>query len=259
MCPYARFQSAMFDQDTLIVTYDEARGEPRGARSKKAEEHANGLGSCIDCNICVQVCPTGIDIRNGLQYECIGCGACIDACDDVMDKMGYAKGLIKYSTQHAVDNQLTKQQVFGRMFRPRVLAYTAILAILVVGMSISLYLKTDFRVDVLRDRSVLARMTEDGKFENVYTLKLDNQSEQLKTYRLNITGLSEASLHIEDDDGQQKAFTQLRPFEARNIVVALQVADGAIRTGSHTVYFEIRDVSTNDIVKEKSVFIMPSN
>lgn len=259
MCPYARFQSAMFDQDTLIVTYDEARGEPRGARSKKAEEHANGLGSCIDCNICVQVCPTGIDIRNGLQYECIGCGACIDACDDVMDKMGYAKGLIKYSTQHAVDNQLTKQQVFGRMFRPRVLAYTAILAILVVGMSISLYLKTDFRVDVLRDRGVLARMTEDGKFENVYTLKLDNQSEQLKTYRLNITGLSEASLHIEDDDGQQKAFTQLRPFEARNIVVALQVADGAIRTGSHTVYFEIRDVSTNDIVKEKSVFIMPSN
>ncbi len=259
MCPYARFQSAMFDQDTLIVTYDEARGEPRGARSKKAEEHANGLGSCIDCNICVQVCPTGIDIRNGLQYECIGCGACIDACDDVMDKMGYAKGLIKYSTQHAVDNQLSKQQIVSRMFRPRVLMYTGILTVLVIGMSVSLYMKADFRVDILRDRGVLARMTDDGKFENVYTLKLDNQSERVKDFRLMVSGLPEAVLQIEDEDGQQKAFSQLRPFEARNIVVELQVADGAIRTGSHPVYFEIRDLSTNEIVKEKSVFIMPSN
>lgn len=259
MCPYARFQSAMFDQDTLIVTYDQARGEPRGARSKKAAEHENGLGSCIDCNICVQVCPTGIDIRNGLQYECIGCGACIDACDDVMDKMGYEKGLIKYSTQHALDNKLTKQQVYQRMFRPRVLIYSALLVLLVVGMSVSLYLRTDFRVDILRDRGALARMTDDGKFENVYTIKLDNQSEQPKSYYLSVVGLAEAKLHIEEDDGQQTAFKQFKPFESRNIVVELEVEDGVLRPGSHPLHFEVRDLTTNEIVKEKSVFIMPSN
>jgi cytochrome c oxidase accessory protein FixG len=92
MCPYARFQSAMFDRDTLIVTYDEDRGEPRGARSRKADPTKLNLGACVDCTLCVQVCPTGIDIRNGLQYECIGCGACADVCDTVMDKMGYARG-----------------------------------------------------------------------------------------------------------------------------------------------------------------------
>ncbi|MEQ1658211.1 MAG: cytochrome c oxidase accessory protein CcoG, partial [Hylemonella sp.] len=104
MCPYARFQSAMFDKDTLIVTYDTERGEPRGARSRKADPAALKLGACVDCSLCVQVCPTGIDIRKGLQYECIGCGACADVCDTVMDKMGYARGLVKYSTQNAIKN-----------------------------------------------------------------------------------------------------------------------------------------------------------
>ena len=128
MCPYARFQSAMFDKDTLIVTYDEARGEPRGPRSKKTDPKSKGLGACVDCTLCVQVCPTGIDIRKGLQYECIGCAACIDVCDGVMDKMGYAKGLIRYSTENGVVNGWTRLQMFKRALRPRVLVYGAVLS-----------------------------------------------------------------------------------------------------------------------------------
>src|SRR3990172_8021555 len=125
MCPYARFQSAMFDRDTLVITYDGGRGEPRGARSRAADRAALGLGDCVDCGICVQVCPTGIDIRNGLQYECIGCAACIDGCDQVMEKMGYPKGLIRYSTERALKDYLKPKQLLRRVFRPRVLLYSA--------------------------------------------------------------------------------------------------------------------------------------
>ena len=127
MCPYARFQSALIDKDSLVIAYDAGRGDPRGSRSKKTNAAAQGLGDCIDCTLCVQVCPTGIDIRNGLQNECIGCAACIDVCDDVMDKMGYAKGLIRYSTENGVVNGWTRLQMFKRALRPRVLVYGAVL------------------------------------------------------------------------------------------------------------------------------------
>lgn len=257
MCPYARFQSAMFDGDTMTVTYDEARGEPRGARSKKAGENANGLGSCIDCSICVQVCPTGIDIRDGLQYECIGCGACIDACDDVMDKMGYAKGLIKYTTQNGLENRWSRQQMLRRLLRPRVLVYTAILSALTIGMVVSLYFKPDFRLDVLRDRAMMARYTNEGKIENVYNLKLENDTESTRDYTLQVTGLTEIAVHISDDNGQP--FKALKPFETRNVIVELQIPDGVTNAGSHKIYFEMTDVESKDTVKEKSVFIVPSN
>lgn len=257
MCPYARFQSAMFDDDTMVVTYDQVRGEPRGARSKKAGENASGLGSCIDCSICVQVCPTGIDIRNGLQYECIGCGVCIDACDDVMDKMGYARGLIKYSTQNGINKRWSRQQMLARLFRPRVLIYTAILSALTLGMSISLYYKPEFRVDVLRDRGALARYTNEGNIENVYTLKLENDTETVRDYQLTVTGLENAIVHVSDDNTQ--SFSGLKPFEKRNIVIELQLPDGAMRAGSHKVLFEMTDLQSKQTVKEKSVFIVPAN
>ena len=179
MCPYARFQSAMFDDDTLIVTYDEERGEPRGSRSRKAEVNTKELGSCIDCSLCVQVCPTGIDIRKGLQYECIGCGACADVCDTVMDKMGYARGLVKYSTQNAITNKWTHKQMVQRILRPRVLIYTAILGLIIIGLITSLWLRTHFRVDVIRDRGVMARLSDDGKLENVYRLQIMNGTESV--------------------------------------------------------------------------------
>jgi cytochrome c oxidase accessory protein FixG len=148
MCPYARFQSAMFDHDTLIVTYDAERGEPRGARSKKTDLVAANLGSCVDCSLCVQVCPTGIDIRNGLQYECIGCGACADVCDTVMDKLGYAKGLVRYTTQNAMENKWTTKQTLLRVLRPRVLIYTSILMAIIIAVGVSLAMRTPFKVDV---------------------------------------------------------------------------------------------------------------
>jgi cytochrome c oxidase accessory protein FixG len=177
MCPYARFQSAMFDHDTLIVTYDAERGEPRGARSKKTDLVAANLGSCVDCSLCVQVCPTGIDIRNGLQYECIGCGACADVCDTVMDKLGYAKGLVRYTTQNAMDNKWTTKQTLMRVLRPRVLVYTSILMALIIAVGASLATRTPFKVDVVRDRATLARITENGGIENIYRLQVMNASE----------------------------------------------------------------------------------
>jgi len=140
MCPYARFQGAMFDADTLIISYDAQRGEPRGSRQRKADPKAAGLGDCIACRLCVLVCPTGIDIRNGLQNECIGCAACIDVCNGVMDKMGYPSGLIRYSTENALGQHLTSAQMWRRVFRPRVLIYGAILLVIVAALLASLAL-----------------------------------------------------------------------------------------------------------------------
>ena len=173
MCPYARFQSAMFDKDTLIVTYDKQRGEPRGARSKKADLSKLGLGACVDCSLCVQVCPTGIDIRNGLQYECIACGACIDACDEVMDKIGSPRGLIRYSSQTGLEQGWGRDRVLQRALRPRVLVYGALLLAISAAFVIGLLQRSPFRVDVMRDRGVLARMVEQGAVADVALHELD--------------------------------------------------------------------------------------
>jgi len=167
MCPYARFQSAMFDKDTLIVTYDEERGEPRSGRSRNVNAKEKGLGDCIDCSFCVQVCPVGIDIRNGLQYECISCGLCVDACDSVMDKMGYARGLIRFSTQNGISQHWSKHEIVQKIMRPRVLIYSAMLLLLCVGFAASLSLRSSFTVDVIRDRGVMSRLVPGGKVDNV--------------------------------------------------------------------------------------------
>ncbi len=199
MCPYARFQSAMFDNDTLIVTYDAQRGEPRGPRAKQADASLLNLGACVDCTLCVQVCPTGIDIRNGLQYECIGCGACADVCDTVMDKLGYARGLVRYSTQNAMDNQWTPRQMWQRLMRPRVQIYTMILMAVTIGLLVSLSLRTPFKVDVVRDRSTLSRITEYGTLENVYRLQIMNAAETEQTYRLSVKGLPSLKITTETE------------------------------------------------------------
>lgn len=188
MCPYARFQSAMFDKDTLIISYDEDRGEPRGSRRKGEDPKAKGLGDCIDCTLCVQVCPTGIDIRNGLQYQCIGCAACVDVCDEVMAKMGYAKGLIRYTTENAVHGKPT------RLLRPRVIVYTFILIALVSALVYAISQRIPLELDVIRDRNSLYRETSEGLAENVYTLKLINMDEQAHRYVISIDGLKGAEL-----------------------------------------------------------------
>jgi len=267
MCPYARFQSAMFDDDTLIVTYDEARGEPRGSRSRKAEVNQaksadKQLGACIDCTLCVQVCPTGIDIRKGLQYECIGCGACADVCDTVMDKMGYERGLVKYSTQNAVTNNWSRQQMIQRVFRPRVLIYSAVLLALIVAVVASLWLRTPFRVNVMRD-GVMARLSDDGKIENVYRLQIMNGTETTQHYVLNVTGLkdveieTEATKDVEGDDEHHLKSIEVKPAESRSVIVDLKIPDGTLDSGSHKIKFEIQSLEGQQTVTEKSVFLVP--
>lgn len=263
MCPYARFQSVMFDDDTLVVTYDEARGEPRGGRSRKVEVNSKELGSCIDCNLCVQVCPTGIDIREGLQHECIGCGACADVCDTVMDKMGYARGLVKYSTQNAINNNWTDKQMLQRILRPRVLAYAFILILLTVGLSLSLWFKKPFKVDVVRDRGVMSRLTDNGMLENVYQLQIMNGTEAIQHYRLNVSGLKGLEIETEsakannDNKEEHNNTIMVKPTESRWIIVDLKIPDGKAEPGSHKIEFLIEAVESQETVKEKSVFLVP--
>ncbi|MEO8544294.1 MAG: cytochrome c oxidase accessory protein CcoG [Burkholderiaceae bacterium] len=250
MCPYARFQSAMFDRDTLVVTYDENRGEPRGARSRKADPTQLNLGACVDCTLCVQVCPTGIDIRDGLQYECIGCGACADVCDTVMDKMGYARGLVRYSTQNGVEQNWDTAQIVRHVARPRVLLYSGILLAIVLAMVISLALRTPFKVDVVRDRGSLARIVAGGKIENVYRLQIMNATEAAQKYRVDVSGLDGAALASENE------FT-VDATQSRWIAVRVQLPyEGAV-PGSHPIRFDISAPEHAQHVLEKSVFLVP--
>ncbi|HND13872.1 MAG TPA: cytochrome c oxidase accessory protein CcoG [Pseudomonadales bacterium] len=188
MCPYARFQAVMFDPDTLIVSYDAARGEPRGSRRRNSDPRAAGLGDCIDCELCVQVCPTGIDIRNGLQYECITCALCIDACDSVMDRMNYPRGLIRYTTENALEGRP------AHVLRPRLLGYsTAVLAMTGVFLTV-LLTRVPVGMDVIRERGQLFREVGSGMIENVYTLKIRNMSESTQSYRIGVEGLADAAI-----------------------------------------------------------------
>jgi len=189
MCPYARFQSVMFDSDTLTVTYDSSIGEPRGPRGKKVDYKAKGLGTCVDCDVCVQVCPTGIDIRNGLQYECIGCAACIDGCDQIMDKMGYPRGLIRYTTENVIKGKYPDSGILHHVLRTRTLIYTALMLVISSVFVYSLATRVPLRVDVVRDRVSLSKETDDGMIENVYRLQLINKDNQSHQYTLNAAGI----------------------------------------------------------------------
>jgi cytochrome c oxidase accessory protein FixG len=254
MCPYARFQSAMFDRDTLIVSYDAARGDPRGTRARGSDAPSLGLGDCIACGLCVQVCPTGIDIRDGLQYECIACTACIDACDSVMDKMKYPRGLIRYATQNSLAQALTRGQMLRRALRPRVLVYGAVLVAIAAAFATSLTLRHTVKVDIVRDRMTLAREVGEGRIENVYRLQLMNATEERQHYRLAVQGLPGAEILPQGDIG-------VGPAEARWLTVAVRLpaqSAQALGPGAHSFRFEI--VAAADAAKpitEKSTFVVP--
>jgi len=298
MCPYARFQSAMFDRNTLIIAYDPMRGEPRGPRKRglgsvlerarglleksvaydyvfRAHQHptaadnrlqARGtitfagagahaeplpkfapeqLGDCIDCTICVQVCPTGIDIRNGLQYECIACGACIDACDDVMGKMGYPNGLIRYSTQNAIDGKST------RVMRPRVWVYGGILLALVSSWAWGVTHRSDLIVEVLRDRNALYRETADGRIENGYTLKLINKDQQTHTYRLSLEGAA-SGMTLPDDLRQ----VDVEAEQVLSLPVVVSAPAGT--TGRRALSFHVERIDGKSSKQVDSSFFGPS-
>ena len=250
MCPYARFQSAMFDKDTLIIAYDRERGEPRGSRSKSADPKALGLGACVDCGICVQVCPTGIDIRDGLQYECIGCAACIDGCDRVMDRVGYPRGLISYSTLNAVQRHLTRREMFARALRPRVLAYFSILAAIVVAASASLWMRVPLKVDVIRDRAAISREVEGGMIENVYRLQVMNTVEKGRRFLVRVEGLPSAAIAGD-------AAIDLAGASTRMATVKVRVQPGQVAPGTHKIRFVVQaEDDAHAAVNEKSVFIV---
>jgi len=189
MCPYARFQSVMFDSDTLTVTYDSSIGEPRGPRSKKTDYKAAGLGTCVDCNVCVQVCPTGIDIRNGLQYECIGCAACIDGCDQIMDKMGYPRGLIRYTTENVVKGKYPDTGIIRHILRPRTVIYTVLLTLISGAFVYSLATRVPLNVGLVRDRVALSKETDEGMIENVYRLQIINKDARPHRYAVKAEGI----------------------------------------------------------------------
>ena len=252
MCPYARFQSAMFDKDTLVVTYDEARGEPRNGRRKgEAKAAAASDGDCIDCSLCVQVCPTGIDIRQGLQYECIGCAACVDACNIVMDKVARPRGLIRFATENGLLHKLGAADIRRRMLRPRVLVYSAVLLALVATMGTSLALRNPLKLDVIRDRGAMGREVEDGRIENVYRLQLMNTSERAQTLRVSVSGIPSAMVVEEGPIAIDGATTRAVPVRVR-------IDPGAGKPGSNKIVLTLRSVNDPGLqVSEGAAFIVP--
>jgi len=258
MCPYARFQSAMFDPDTLIITYDQARGEPRGSRAKRIDARAIGLGDCVDCNICVQVCPTGIDIRKGLQYECIGCAACIDGCNAVMDKMGYERGLIRYSTQNALANNWTWSQIMARVRRPRILVYSAIMVLIAVAAATSLALRVPVKMDVMRDRASLSREIENGRIENVYRLQLMNTDESPRRGRLTAFGKDGTPLEVQLD----APVLEMPPLSTQMYMARVRAEPSSVH-GSQSIELVLESRPVADavappiIIREKSRFLFP--
>ena len=246
MCPYARFLSAMFDHDTMIISFDESRGLPKGPRKKTIDKAEAGLGDCIDCTICVQVCPTGIDIRDGLQYQCIGCAACIDACDDVMDKMGYDKGLIRYTTENTLQGEHT------HIMRPRMVVYALILIGITIGAFYSILSRSPIGMDVIRDRNSLYRETNEGLIENVYIIKLLNMDSQDHSYTLTAEGIPELVL--------KKDVTEI-VVESGDVVelpVRVQVDAYNLKKRSNEITFTLKAIGFDELsVVEEARFLGP--
>jgi cytochrome c oxidase accessory protein FixG len=261
MCPYARFQSVMVDKDTFVVTYDKVRGEPRGSRSKSENHTAKGLGDCVDCSICVQVCPTGIDIRDGLQYMCIGCGACIDACDQVMEKVDYPKGLIRYTTERAMEDKESNQSAIRHILRPRVLVYIVFISILSAAFIISLFIRNPLRVDIMRDRGALAREVDGVRIENIYRIQMMNSSENPMKVHIKATGLPD--LKILNSQGEVIQEIDLAASSNQLMPIKISAETDQHSSGNYPIHFEVvaKEIDGNEVLtrnrNEKSSFIIP--
>lgn len=246
MCPYARFQSVMFDKDTLTISYDAARGESRGPRKREAKPADVGLGDCIDCQLCVQVCPTGIDIRDGLQMECIGCAACVDACDSIMDKMGYARGLVSYTSEHQLQGGKT------HLLRPRLIGYSAVLLVMIAALVVALVGRPMVSLDVTKDRGMF-RENAQGLIENIYSLKVINKTQQRQDYRLELV----------DGEGfqlQGKTEISLAPGEISDVPVSVALLADKPTSSSQTLRFKVTDVDEPWIYSAAdSRFVAPLN
>lgn len=248
MCPYARFQSAMFDQDTLVIAYDEKRGESRGARKRGTDPREKGLGDCVNCTLCVQVCPTGIDIRDGLQYQCIGCAACVDVCDQVMLKMNYPKGLISYTTERVLEDGGERP----RLTRPKVIVYACIMLALLGGLVVAVANRVPVELDIIRDRHALYRTTNIGLIENVYTLKIFNMDKDAQDYRLSVSGIDGMEL-IGD------ASFSIEGSGSLTHIVNVRIDPVLLKKTSNTIYFSLQSTSDPDIAQtEEARFLGPA-
>jgi cytochrome c oxidase accessory protein FixG len=246
MCPYARFQSVMFDKDTLLIAYDEERGEPRGARKKGVDAKASGLGDCINCGLCVQVCPTGIDIRNGLQYQCIGCAACIDVCDEVMEKVNQPKGLVKYTTEHNLQGGKTN------ILRARILVYAALLFIISGALVYSIATRTPLELDIIRDRNALYFETDEGMIQNVYTLKVINMTNSPQNYTITASGIEGLSMKMRNE------FVDVESGGVVEVPVRLEADPGNLKSASSVVNFTIESNTTEGLsLTESGRFLGP--
>jgi cytochrome c oxidase accessory protein FixG len=247
MCPYARFQSVMFDPNTRIVSYDPNRGEPRGGRKKDADPLELGLGDCIDCGQCVHVCPTGIDIRDGLQYECIGCALCIDACDDIMDKMGYPRGLIRYTTENELAGLPSK------LLRPRTFAYGVVLAFLIGTVAYTIITRVPAQMDVIRDRGALYSFNGQGHIENSYTLKIANMSEIPHTFTLSVSGLEGIQILT-------NTTVIVESGENRSLPTVVDVSPEVIVESNNSIRFRAESHTDNSLIIEtESRFVGPTH
>jgi cytochrome c oxidase accessory protein FixG len=246
MCPYARFQAVMFDQDTLIISYDEKRGESRGKRKKGSDYKAEGLGDCIDCNHCVHVCPVGIDIRDGLQYECVACGACVDACDDIMERVGYEKGLVKYTTEHQLAGNKT------HILRPRLIGYFVVLCAMFIAFAYTLYSRIPLEVDILRDRGKLYAETSNGMIENTYTLKLANKEQIDHQFSIKVSGL-EGMKYMGDE------VVMIKSGELLDLPVRITIPAKYLSKANNNILFEVEALDNPSIsIKEENRFIGPA-
>ena len=237
MCPYARFQSVMLDRDSLIISYDAERGEPRGARRRNADPDALGLGSCIDCKKCVQVCPTGIDIRDGLQYQCIGCAACVDACTEIMDKMGYGESLVRYSSENRDEGKVV------HWLRPRLVGYATLIVALLALLSVTVASRVPLDVDVIRDRNRLYRESWDGSVENVYSLRISNRDSKPRRYSIDVADGGEFEYRGDH-------VVEIEPGELRIVPVSLHESAGVAgeRDSAESVEFVVRAEDDPEIV-----------
>ncbi|WP_372970675.1 cytochrome c oxidase accessory protein CcoG [Marinobacter sp.] len=246
MCPYARFQSVMFDPNTRIVSYDPNRGEPRGSRKKGVDPAELGLGDCIDCGQCVQVCPTGIDIRDGLQYECIGCALCIDACDEVMDKMNYPRGLIRYTTENELEGKTSK------LLRPRTFGYGLVLVAMMAAITVTIMTRVPAQMDVLKDRGAPFGYNGDGRVENSYTLKIANMTEVPHTFTISASGLEGIRVLTQDT-------VTVESGENRSVPTVVDVDPEIISESNNAIVFRVESQSDESLILEtESRFVGPN-
>lgn len=234
MCPYARFQSVMFDSDTLIVSYDKGRGDPRGSRKRNADHKDQGLGDCVDCGMCVQVCPTGIDIRDGLQYECIGCALCVDACDSIMDKMNYPKGLISYTTEERLEGKSS------HILRPKSIAYALLLIVMTGTFLTHILNRIPLEIDVIRDRGSLFQLNGLGEIENSYTVKVMNMTDENQRMTLEVSGFDGLKI------GTTSEF-EVVSGEVYNLPTIVEAKPSDLPGGSNEIQFTVRSVDNPEL------------